>query len=122
MKVVDNDIIWVTDVDDTLLLWDVKPGQIPGVSFKEPHLGNNITVAINENNIRLMKEKKKRGATIILWSQGGYEYAEAVAKALNITEYVDYVMTKPSGVIDDLEASAWMPKAVNIPHTKNYKK
>jgi predicted phosphatase len=122
MKTIDNDVVWVVDIDDTLLLWDIQDVTVPYTRFTEPHLGNYIRVHVNVNNIRLMKEKKKRGATIILWSQGGYEYAEVVAKALDITKYVDYVMTKPVGVIDDLEASAWMPKAVNIPYTKNYKK
>lgn len=121
MKVIASEHIWCTDIDDTLLLWDA-PKEGPMVEFVEPHSGETINVPINENNIRLMKEKKSRGATIVLWSQGGWEYAEVVAKALNIESYVDFVMTKPSGLIDDLEAHAWMPKAVNIPHTKNYKK
>lgn len=122
MKVINDDNIWCTDIDDTLLMWDIDKHTNPYVDFIEPHSGDNIRVAINENNIRLLKEKKSRGNTIILWSQGGYEYAEAVAKALNLVEYIDFVMNKPIGLIDDLEASAWMPKAVNILHTKNYKK
>ncbi len=119
--VLKNDHPWAVDIDDTLLLWDV-PKKDPMVTFTEPHSGDSITVPINENNIRLLKEKKSRGALVILWTQGGYEYGDVVATALNIREYVDIIMTKPVGLIDDLEAHAWMPKAVNIPHTKNYKK
>lgn len=122
MKVINDDCIWCVDIDDTLLLWDECRSTNSTVEFTEPHSKDKIIVAINENNIRLMKEKKSRGATVILWSQGGYEYAESVAKALCLEEYVDFIMTKPVGLIDDLEANHWMPKAVNIPHTKNYKK
>lgn len=116
-----NDRPWGVDIDDTLLLWDA-PKEGPMVTFIEPHSGDEITVPINENNIRLLKEKKARGCSIVLWTQGGYEYANAVATALNIRGHVDLIMGKPEGIIDDLEASAWMPKAVNIPYTKNYKK
>jgi len=119
--VVENEAVWGVDIDDTLLLWDV-PKEGPMVTFTEPHTKDSITVPINENNIRLLKEKKARGAYIILWSQGGWEYAKTVADALGLHDYIDLIMTKPIGIIDDLEAHAWMPKAVNIPHTKNYKK
>lgn len=119
--VVRSESPWGVDIDDTLLLWDV-PKEGAMVTFTEPHTGDSITVPINENNIRLLKEKKSRGAFIILWSQGGWEYGNAVATALGIRQYVNLIMTKPIGLIDDLEASAWMPKAINIPHTKNYKK
>lgn len=122
--IIQNDYVWGVDIDDTLLLWDV-PLDTPGVrivEFQEPHLKDITRAVINENNLRLMKEKKVRGCFIILWSQGGYEYAIHVANALYINDYVDMIMTKPVGLIDDLPSSAWLPQPVNIPYTKNYKK
>lgn len=123
-KVIRNDHPWGCDIDDTLLLWDV-PLDTPGVrvvEFQEPHLKDITRAVVNENNLRLMKEKKQRGCFIVLWTQGGYAYAESVMKALFIENYVDLVMTKPVGLIDDLPSSAWLPPSINIPYTKNYKK
>lgn len=122
-NVVENDHPWGVDIDDTLLLWDV-PVNTPGVrvvEFQEPHLKDITRAVVNENNLRLMKEKKHRGCFIILWSQGGYEYAKAVRDALHLQDYVDLIMTKPVGLIDDLPSSAWLPGPVNIPYNKNYK-
>lgn len=121
--VIENDHPWGVDIDDTLLLWDV-PVTTPGVktvTFLHPTLGYTISVVINENNLLLMKEKKGRGCFIVLWSQGGYEYGRVVRDALNLQGFVDLIMTKPVGLIDDLPSSAWLPSPVNIPHTKNYK-
>jgi phosphoserine phosphatase len=123
MIVVDKDQVWCTDIDDTLLLWNVSIDKdIKYVEFIEPLLNERMRVAVNVNNLRLMKEKKARGCAIVLWSQGGPIYVEAVAKALGITHIVDIAMGKPIGVIDDLPCTAWMPESVNIHHDKNYKK
>ena len=92
------------------------------VEFIEPHGGQLVRVVVNENNIRLLKEKKARGCFIVLHSQGGYKYSVAVRNALEITDYVDLTMTKFVGLIDDLPSSVWLPNPINIPYTKNYKK
>lgn len=123
-NVVENDHPWGCDIDDTLLLWDVPVGteNTNSVEFIEPNCGQSIHVVINDNNIRLLKEKKARGCYIVLWSQGGFKYCRAVRDALKLYDHVDLVMTKPVGLIDDLPPSAWLPNPVNIPYTKNYKK
>jgi hypothetical protein len=123
MQVLRNENPWASDIDDTLLMWDVPLSEdVPTVDILDPLTKTNIRVAVNENNLRLVKEKKARGHAIILWSQGGPEYAEAVAIALGITDIVDVAMGKPVGIIDDLPCTAWLPASVNIAYTKNYKR
>ncbi len=107
------------DVDDTLVLWDdIHPRTL---KMFEPVIGEIIKIAPHWPNIRLLREKSRRGATIIVWSQGGYKYAEAIVKALGLEEYVDFVLSKPTAVIDDLQPEVWMPRAFCLSPDKIYK-
>lgn len=119
MHIIRSEHIWCFDVDDTLVLWDKKHKGT--VKMMCPHLNIFMKLAPHYNNIRLLKEKHHRGSTIIVWSQGGYEYAAAVIKALGLEKYVDYVLSKPIGVVDDLPVDAWMPKSFTLDPDKKYK-
>lgn len=119
MRTIRSDNNWMIDVDDTLIIWDEKHERT--LKMYEPLLGQYIHIAPNWNNIRLVKEKHIRGATIFVWSQGGYRWAEAVVKALGLEGYIEFVMSKPSGIIDDLPASEWMPKPICLNPDKPYK-
>jgi hypothetical protein len=121
MNLIKSELVWCVDVDDTLVIWGADKHLHPTIDFVEPHSKDEIKVVVNLNNIRLLKEKKARGCFIVLWSQGGWEYAAEIATALKLNDFIDIVMTKPTGIIDDLHPSEWMPGNVNIPHTKNYK-
>ena len=99
------------DVDDTLVIWDWKSITPEGnglISIVDPNSGVSELVYPHLRHIELMRQFKARGHTVVVWSQGGHEWAEAVCKALGIEVLVDLVMDKPNWYVDDLHATAWM--------------
>jgi phosphoserine phosphatase len=93
------------DVDDTLVIWDWKKLNPDGVGLIQ--VGTELVMP-HQRHIELMKQFKARKHTVVVWSQGGHEWAEAVCKALGIEDVVDFVMDKPNWYVDDLHATAWM--------------
>ena len=59
-------------------------------------------------NIELLKKLKSEGKHIAVWSKDGHRYAELAVKALKLANYVDAVLSKPDGYVDDKDASKWM--------------
>lgn len=125
MQVYETDQVVCCDVDDTLVLWpENHPERFPGKSFAQPFEGsvaffdpydgstNNLVPHISHTN--LIKKYKGRGFTIIVWSAGGYKWAESVVKTLGLESFVDLVLTKPSRYVDDLLCQEWMGNRVYI--------
>lgn len=121
MKVIKNENVLFTDVDETLYIstadkslktrpvWDITTNSFLYIQPHEPH-------------VRLLLDQKARGRCIIVWSKNGYAWAEAVVNALGLASTVDYVMTKPSAYVDDTPVSEWLTERIFIPHTLEYKK
>lgn len=109
MVVETNENIVCFDVDDTLVIWTIPPGR-----EKECILFDSFGVPEwllpHKHHIKLLKQFKARGQKVIVWSQGGAQWAEAVVKTLKLEDYVDVVMAKPKWVIDDLPAATWMQR------------
>jgi hypothetical protein len=59
-------------------------------------------VTPHEEHIQKLKEHADRNHFIVVWSAGGYEWAEAVVKGLGLNLYVDLIITKPRWAWDDL--------------------
>ena len=93
------------DVDDTLVTWKLD-SSLPTVTIKN----NNINTKFNlcYKNIDSLKKHAARGHTIIVWSAGGSDWAEDVVKALQLEEYVDIIIPKPSWFYDDLEPNDFL--------------
>jgi len=97
------------DVDNTLVMW---PGGSTG--FKGAVDGKDLIdiagykVSPHLKHIQLLKDYKVSGCDIIVWSQAGKAWANAVVDALGIREFVDYCLTKPDVYVDDLEAGHFM--------------
>lgn len=91
------------DVDDTLLMWNIPEGtpenELVGVSYVPEFIEYGLP---NKHNIDLLKKMKRRGHSVVVWSAGGSDWAEAVVQALRLEKYVDAVMPKPDYYIDDL--------------------
>jgi len=68
----------------------------------------------HKKHIEAMKLHKLRGHTVIVWSAGGWEWAEAAIRALNLEKYVDLVLEKPMWCYDDLPPSEFIPKVQYI--------
>lgn len=101
--------ILVVDCDDTLVLWDrseypdLKPVEVTCY-------GQTSALHAHDKNVNLVRKFHKLGYTIIIWSQTGSEWAEAVGRALGLDECVYSYMTKPMYYLDDLPADSWMKK------------
>jgi predicted HAD superfamily phosphohydrolase YqeG len=98
MITIKGDRILYCDVDDTLIMWN------------ETH----ASYKANETHIKLIKEHKLRGHTIVVWSAGGCEWAERIVIELGLEEYVDLVICKPSWFCDDLTSAEFLPEVNRI--------
>ncbi len=109
MKVLTSDNVAMCDVDDTLVTTDYTPDQFHDTITVT--CGNNyIRVLPIQKHINLLQNFKGRNFTNIIWSQGGWEWAEAVVKALELEPYVDLIICKPKWYIDDLPCQEFMGK------------
>lgn len=108
------------DVDDTLVMWGKAKKGEKVVAITEPHSGAQVYLRPHEAHIKILKDRKARGSFIVVWSAGGFAWAEAVVKALQLEAYVNIVMTKPHAYIDDKSASEFMGEHIYLPYGGNY--
>ena len=92
--------VFACDVDDTLIMWG-DPKGYPGKTVTINTNGFPEIGAVNEFALNHLKKMKRRNYSIIVWSAGGSDWAEAVVKALGIEEYVDLIMPKIDDHLDD---------------------
>ncbi len=111
MHVINSDDLTMFDVDETLIFWKVRPEDTAKgvvVRIEEPYIdGVAKDVVPNNSMIDILKRKKAQGKTIIVWSFGGYKWAERVVKALGLESFVDYAMSKPVCYGDDIPIEKW---------------
>src|ERR1700677_2822537 len=94
MKIINKESTVFFDVDDTLVMWKEQKGPTAKITIVEPHYGDEVLLTPHSGHIKILKDRKARGSFIVVWSAGGYAWAEAVVKALNLEEYVYLVMKK----------------------------
>lgn len=102
------------DIDGTMVLYGKK-----GKTIKLNYHGveqRNLTP--HKGHISFLKALKKRGFTVFLFSNNGWQWCREVAKKLQIEDYVDYGMTKPQKVVDDEEIGKYI-KTIYIPFEEN---
>ena len=102
------------DVDDTLILYNRY--DLPDENRLLLEVGANLMISVHphEKHIAALIEHKKKGYNIVVWSQSGSEWAESVIKKLNLTKYVDVVLSKPYMYYDDLLSYQFMGEANRI--------
>lgn len=110
MKITENDNVVCFDVDDTLVMWS-WPEKFNDDVITFNNFGHDVQLVPHKKHIELMKQFKARGHYVIVWSQGGYEWAKAVCETLQIERFVDEVKTKPKWIVDDLPPSVWMTRS-----------
>jgi hypothetical protein len=108
MRVHRNEFPVFCDVDKTLVLPVYMKPDGRKIKFIDPYHGVEVTRVVHEPHYRLLKNYRKRGAQIIVWSKNGNQWAEAVIMALGLQTYVDDVFTKPAVTIDDAKPETWM--------------
>jgi hypothetical protein len=112
MIILEGSQVVMFDVDDTLLLWSV-PDNFEG-QFVELDCWvdeDPVKLAVNTANLEQLKGHHSRGHKIVVWSAGGWEWAEKAVKILNIEKYVHLVMEKPTWSYDDKRPEEFMPKS-----------
>ena len=93
--------VFACDVDDTLLLWSIPKGY-KGILVKTNVNGIEDFGIPNRPAINHLKKMKARNYSVVVWSAGGSEWAEAVVKALRLEDYVDLIMPKIDSHLDDV--------------------
>lgn len=120
MKIIETEQLLPFDVDDCLINWGKIPKGRKAITFINPYDGEQHYVTPNLANIKILKERKARGATILVWSQSGYKKAAAVVRALGIEQYVDYISSKPMAYVDDKPCELWMGERIFLPLESKY--
>ncbi len=128
--VIANENIKFFDIDETLVLHDIETyPNLPTVFVRDHVLEDYakdgiyrfVEVKAHTNMIRLLQEEKARGATIIVWSRGGYRWARDVVEALDLNTQVDFIMSKPLAYFDDSPCEHWMESRIYLDPKSSYK-
>lgn len=94
--------VYASDVDDTLVMWTITQ------DYKGPLVTTNYNGFKDKGipnlaAVKHLKKMKARGYSIVVWSKGGSDWAEAAVEALGIEDWVDVVMPKIDFHLDDVE-------------------
>lgn len=123
MIITKNENVCPFDVDNTLVLpfnLDKKDSEV--VFVRDPLTpGRKILMHAHRPMIRLLKEEFSKGSHVIVWSRGGWQWAEAVVEALNLQNYVHEIKTKPMVYFDDLDVGQWLLNRVYLDPDTKYK-
>lgn len=110
MKVIYGDKVAYLDVDDTLVIWKHTAEKLGlGLNFRRDAImvgvsgndGIQMPVLPNTAVFDFIEGLKAQGTVVVVWSHGGARWAEAVVQALGLNAYVDYVISKPTFMLDD---------------------
>lgn len=110
------------DIDGTLILAPEDGDMSPVISIPDPLSGPAIRQRVNHSMVRLLKEEAHRGAYVVVWSRGGWEWARSVIKALELEAYVHLVMSKPMAYFDDVPIEEWLPYRVFLKPDMKYRR
>jgi hypothetical protein len=110
LGLVENTSIITFDVDDTLVMHEPPSQYSPTIKIE--YFGNDVYVTPNEWIINQLKYHANRGHFVIVWSQQGFEWVDAVIKSLNLEDYVNLKMSKPRCYYDDLPSQEWMGQRI----------
>jgi hypothetical protein len=121
MRVIKQESTVFIDCDDTLVMWGFAKYTPGTIAIGCPYYDDQIDhLKPHKGHIKVLKDRKARGSFIVVWSAGGFAWAEAVVKALGLEEYVDLCMTKPHMYIDDKPAEKFMGEHLYIPFGNGY--
>lgn len=95
-KVLKCDKTLFVDVDQTLVIWDG-----PTYTPYQPH-------------IDYIKASYVRGHKVVVWSAGGWKWAQRIVKELELEPYISLIMAKPAWYIDDLMPNEFMPLSSRV--------
>lgn len=108
------------DVDDTIVLWRKAEFGEQTVTVTCPYDGIPVVLVVHKPHVKLIKDRKARGCSIMVWSQSGPQWAKAVVDALGLQDVVDEVKGKPFMILDDLPPEVWLTNRVYLNPKSNY--
>lgn len=115
-----NEKVVVVDCDDTLVMWGdnhTQP-QENSIPISDPIDGEVYHLIPHYEHVRLVKHFYNRDYFVIVHSASGGRWAEAVVKALDLSNHVHMTMAKCLKYVDDLDASHWMGNRIYLPYKK----
>lgn len=134
MNIIYNERMIMCDIDDTLVMHDnsniyevSRYGPynmivaLSDITVVCPYSNEKVRLTANRPMIKLVQEEAKRGAHIVFWSRGGYQWATAVVKALGLDNISCTVMSKPLVYFDDVPVEEWLKDRVYMPPNTIYK-
>lgn len=92
------------DVDQTLVMWGEKRNEPKEgrILIVDPNDGENMYLTPHTKHIQKLKDYKRSGWFVIVWSASGGDWAHAVCQALDIVDHTSLIIGKPSILFDDL--------------------
>lgn len=93
------------DVDDTLVIWG--KGHLDSA---RPFINAGMIEMLVPNQVIINRliDLNEQGYTIVVWSQGGSDWAAEVVRKLGLEAFVHLCIDKPHKYIDDLFCSKFM--------------
>lgn len=113
MKVIESDRITFFDCDDTLIMWKCVNADLPTVQI------NDRTFQVHDKHVQKIRDYHTMGFIVVVWSMSGHKWAESVVKALGLQDCVDFAMSKPHRIFDDVKDISTTLKHGYIPLKRN---
>lgn len=109
-----NENVVCFDVDETIVHWhssdDPTTDMWVIVQDKDKHIEKRVR--INTKTVDKIKGHAQVGHFVIVWSAGGYAWANAVINELGLNSFVNMVSTKPKWYVDDEPADVFMRRII----------
>lgn len=100
------------DCDDTLVSWKFcRPDSVDAVAFEHPKLGT-VYLNVNWEVVAHVKRHVLCGHQIVIWSAGGADWAETVAKHVGLDDIAVCYMEKFRWIVDDKPAAYFLPEHI----------
>jgi phosphoglycolate phosphatase-like HAD superfamily hydrolase len=117
MHVISNEAVYCFDIDKTMVSARRSrpdPYGNPEIAVRNPYTFEQVYVTPHTGHIDLLKEMKGRERFIVVWSAAGAQWARTIIEALELQSYVDVIITKPHGYVDDQKAEQFMKNHIYL--------
>lgn len=112
--VIENEQVFGFDIDLTMISKRRKLPEHGDIYVENPYTKETVYFKPHYAHMDLLKEMHGRGRYIIIWTASGTQWAKAIVEALELTQFVHIIMTKPIGYIDDLPVEQWLNNRIYL--------
>ncbi len=103
MFILNKERVVYLDCDDSAIIWE--PEKYPHTEDELVHYEDAYgrwSFLPHKKNIEFVKNVKRQGYGVVVWSAAGANWATKVVQMLKLEDYVDAVLSKPEIAVDDL--------------------